>query len=137
ASESYQTFASYLFSKPGLARAQYHEIGGQLEVVDFMRAQEPVLRRALLIHKRKHQTRQLGISAVQKPVRRKVNETVLTEFIARCGGLARREVGRFLSIRFGREREYLFGFLSCAGQSWNREPAACDAGFAGGLLQLD
>src|SRR5713101_7607675 len=121
ASQADQPFASDLFAEPSLTRAQHHEIGRQLQVVDLVRAKKTILRRALLVDQRQHYAGQFRIQAVKKAMSRKMNESILAELIARSGRLARGEVHRLLSITGRRERQYSLGFSSCSRQPWNHK----------------
>src|SRR5215471_13936977 len=82
ASESHQTLSANVFSEPGSAAAQYHELGRQVEIEDFVGSQEPVFFPALPINERKNDSGKLGVLAVHETMRCKMNVPILAQFRA-------------------------------------------------------
>src|SRR5207247_150510 len=66
ASQSHQPFAFHFLSQCCLTRAQNHHVSSELQIVNVMQSQEPILRPALLVHQREHHAGQFGVLAVDE-----------------------------------------------------------------------
>ena len=82
--EAYDAFAQDLVAERRLTGAQNHKIRMQVQVVDFVKPQEAVLRLPLFIHKREHDSRKVGCFTIEQSVRGEVHDSITTESGA-CG----------------------------------------------------
>ena len=64
ARQTNQTFAFDLFAERSLTRTQHYEIGIELEIVDVVQTQETILRPALFVNEREHNTGQIRMLVI-------------------------------------------------------------------------
>ena len=114
ARQTNQTLATDFLAETGLTRAEYDQISGQFQVVNLMQPEETVLRFALTVHQREHDTRQLRMSAVQQTMRGQVQNAVLTEFRADQGRAAGIEVQGYSTLRLGSQGTDRGRLTACA-----------------------
>src|SRR5262245_13772299 len=109
--QSDQPLAFDRLAQPRLAPAEHDKFGWQLEVVDVIRAQKSVLRRASLIDHRERQRRKPRSLAVEQAMRGEVQITITTKLRVESRVPAGFEAGRLESGLGGSERQNSVGLL--------------------------
>src|SRR5580704_645595 len=79
ARQSDEAFAANLFAERGLACAEHHQVGVQLQIVDFVKTQESILRIAVAIDHGENDSRKLRAAAVQKSVSGEMNQAITAQ----------------------------------------------------------
>jgi hypothetical protein len=94
AGQAHEAFTPHVLPQRRLAGAEDHEVGAELQVVDVVQPKETVLSAAVFVPEGQDDARELGVPAVQDPVRGEVHDPVVPERRGRRGGAARGEVER-------------------------------------------
>ena len=111
ARQSHQSFAFDLFAEARLAGAQHDQFGGQIQVVDFVRAQKPILWGAPLVNQCQDQSRKARAFAVQQPVCGEMQITITAKLRPGRRSAIGSEIERFQIGACGRGGQYAFGLL--------------------------
>ena len=115
-----QTLSFDLLAETALTRAEHHDLGGQIQVVDVVGPEESVLRLTLLVECRENKRRESRALGVQVPVGGEMDIPVRGEPAAGDQGLAGSEIqgSEIGGVRF--DAEDAVRFLPREWQPWNK-----------------
>ena len=113
-SQAHEPFAAHLRAQAGAARAQHHEIGGQVQTADVVQSQESIFRPTALVVEREDDAGQLRVHIVQDAVRGEMHDAIPAQIAVRNKRAIGIEAERGRRIR--RELENLARLAACREQ---------------------
>src|SRR5262245_19800968 len=104
--QPYQPLAFDLFTQPGLAGAQHHQLRREFQIIDVLQPEESVLLMSLFVDQRQYYTRQLRMDVVEQSVGGEMYNAIFAQFRPQRDRPTRLEIQRPQALPLRDEGRY-------------------------------